>query len=89
MDYIRPNAEQLIEVLTETIRRHDGNPVMQEGVLIDIGGARVPVDFVELMDITEDCQWPDCHCAYGQKNPPEDAPTEGVHFAVVIGGDFP
>ncbi|MEU1606055.1 hypothetical protein [Micromonospora matsumotoense] len=62
---------------------------MRDRVLIDIGGERVPIDFVELWDLTEECERRDCRCAYGQENPPKDAPKQGVHFAVVIGGDFP
>ncbi|MFI7075063.1 hypothetical protein DER29_2645 [Micromonospora sp. M71_S20] len=89
MVYPAPNAEQLVELLSDIIRRHSGNPAVRDRVLIDIGGERVPIDFVDLWDITEECERRNCRCAYGQEDPPEDAPDEGVHFAVVIGGDFP
>jgi hypothetical protein len=86
--FISPNAEQLVERLNDIISRHSDEPALRRPVLIDLNGERVPIDFVELMDITEECERADCRCAYGQPNPPADAPEEGVHFAVLIGGDW-
>ncbi|MFI6163056.1 hypothetical protein ACIA59_24280 [Micromonospora haikouensis] len=89
MAYIAPNAQQLIEMLTEAIRRHDGNPALLDRVLVDVSGVRVPIAFVDLFDVTDECQQTDCHCGSGQEDRPEDAPREGVHFDFLIGGDVP
>jgi len=89
MEYIAPNAEQLIELLTDAIRRHDGNPALHDRVLVDISGVRVPIDFVDLYDVTDECEQADCHCGYGQEDWPEDTPREGAHFVFLIGGDVP
>ncbi|MFY1673977.1 hypothetical protein ACN27G_29160 [Plantactinospora sp. WMMB334] len=88
MRYIAPNAEQLVELLTDIIRRHNGHRALHEPVLIDIDDVRVSIDFVELSDITDECQRSGC-CDDGQDGPDEDATKEGVHFAVVIGGYVP
>ncbi|WP_428962229.1 hypothetical protein [Micromonospora fluostatini] len=77
-------VKQLIELLNDLIREHRGNPVLRDPVLIDINGERRVVGSVELRDITDECRRTDCHCAYGQDDPPEDAPQAGVHFAVLL-----
>ncbi len=57
-------------------------------MLIDLNGELVPISYVEMTDITEQCERANCHCAYGQEDPPDDAPAEGVHFVVLIGGHW-
>ncbi|MDG4834176.1 hypothetical protein O7627_33465 [Solwaraspora sp. WMMD1047] len=89
MSYTAPTADQLIELLRDAISRHRGNPALHDRVLIDISGVRVPIDGVDLYDVTDECERKDCHCAYGQENPPADAPKEGVHFTFLITGDVP
>ncbi|QOC89697.1 hypothetical protein [Micromonospora craniellae] len=89
MVYRAPNAQQLVEMLTDAIRRHDGNPALLDRVLVDVSGVRVPIDFVDLFDVTDECQQTGCHCGYGQEDRPEDAPRKGVHFEFLIGGDVP
>jgi hypothetical protein len=85
--FTSPNAEQLVERLNDIIRRHCDEPALDQPVLIDLGEP-VPISYVELADLTEQCRQSDCHCAYGPQNPPADAPTQGVHLAVVIGGHW-
>ena len=76
--------DQIITLMQAIARDHAGNPAMRDRVLIDLHGELVGVRTVELADVTDQCVDAGCHCAYGSEQAADDAPEEGVHFAVII-----